>query len=341
MISLSILDYSPVDEGSNDRMALQQTAELARAADRLGYHRFWVSEHHYLPPLAGSNPELLMMHLANQTEHIRIGSGGVMLPNYSAYKIAENFRMLEALHPGRIDLGAGRAAGAGRIGKKALNEGRTETVPYEQQLIDLIRYLNDEEPADHRFPGLKATPVIDTQPELWMLGTGRGGAELAADHGTGLAFAHFINASSVGRAAMQQYQANFRSSTALSAPRGMVGIFVTVADTEEEAEQLARSWDYWLLMSENKGQRLPFFPSPATIESHDYSTKDLEVIARNRRRMIVGTADSVREGIEELAADYAVQEVLLLPLMYGFHNRMRAIEQLAAAFGLSQTMQPL
>lgn len=341
MISLSILDYSPVDEGSNDRTALQQTTELARAADRLGYHRFWVSEHHYLPPLAGSNPELLMMHLADQTDRIRIGSGGVMLPNYSAYKIAENFRMLEALHPGRIDLGAGRAAGAGRIGKQALNEGRTEAVSYEQQLIDLIRYLNDEEPGDHRFPGLKATPIIDTQPELWMLGTGRGGAELAAAHGTGLAFAHFINSSSVGIAAMQQYRANFQPSASLPAPRGLVGIFVTVADTEEQAEQLARSWDHWLLMSENKGQRRSSFPAPATIQSYDYTIGDLEVIARNRRRMIVGTADSVREGIEALAADYGADEVLLLPLMYGFANRMRAIERLAAAFGLPRTGQPL
>lgn len=334
MISLSILDYSPVDEGSNDRTALQQTAELARAADRLGYRRFWVSEHHYLPPLAGSNPELLMMHLADRTERIRIGSGGVMLPNYSAYKIAENFRMLEALHPGRIDLGAGRAAGAGRIGKQALNEGRTEAVPYEQQLSDLIRYLHDEESPDHRFPGLKATPMIDTRPELWMLGTGGGGAELAAAHGTGLAFAHFINSSSVGRSAMRQYRENFRPSAGLAEPRGMVGIFVTVADTEEEAEQLARSWDYWLLMSENKGQRRPFFPSPAAIQSQEYTEKDREVISRNRSRMIVGTADGVRERITQLAAGYEADEVLILPLIYGFANRMRAIELLAEAFEL-------
>ncbi|WP_046216371.1 LLM class flavin-dependent oxidoreductase [Paenibacillus wulumuqiensis] len=334
MISLSILDYSPVDEGSNDRTALQQTAELARAADRLGYRRFWVSEHHYLPPLAGSNPELLMMHLADQTERIRIGSGGVMLPNYSAYKIAENFRILEALHPGRIDLGAGRAAGAGRIGKQALNEGRTEIVPYEQQLVDLIRYLHDEDSPDHRFPGLKATPMIDTRPELWMLGTGRGGAQLAAAHGTGLAFAHFINASSVGRAAMRQYREDFRPSAGLAKPSGMVGIFVTVADTQEEAEQLARSWDYWLLMSENKGQRRSFFPAPATIQFQEYTEKDREVIARNRSRMLVGTADNVRQGIEELAASYEVDEVLILPLIYGFANRMRAIELLAEAFEL-------
>lgn len=332
MIQLSILDYSPVDEDGTDRQALQQTVQLAQSAEQLGYHRFWVSEHHYLPPLAGSSPEMLMMHLADRTTRIRIGSGGVMLPNYSTYKIAENFRMLEAFHPGRIDLGAGRAAGAGRIGKSALNEGKTEPLSYEQQLSDLIRYLHDEELAEGRFPGLKATPVIDTHPELWLLGTGQGSAKLAAEHGTALAFAHFINSSVIGPDAARRYRREFRPSAQLSKPKTMVGIFISIADTEEQARQQAQSWEYWLLMSENKGLRKQGLPSPETLAAQSYTASDLEAIKSKQSRIIIGTPHAARARIEQLAARYEADEVLVLPMVYGFDNRMRMIRQLAEVF---------
>lgn len=334
MIRLSILDYSPVDEGSSDREALRQTVQMAIAAEQLGYHRFWVSEHHYLPPLAGSNPEMLMMHLADRTQSIRIGSGGVMLPNYSTYKIAENFRMLEALHPGRIDLGAGRAAGAGRIGRSALNEGRTETVSYEQQLVDLIRYLHDDTEDTERYPGLVATPQIDTQPELWLLGTGNGSADLAAQHGAALAFAHFINASSIGAQAAKRYRQQFQPSSWRKTPYTMVGIFVSVADTDEEAHRQALSWDYWLLMSENKGLRKPGLLPPEQLATFRYTQEEQEQITAKRERIIIGTPHAVRARIERLVARYEADEVLILPLVHGFATRMRMIGQLAEVFGI-------
>ncbi|WP_411348906.1 LLM class flavin-dependent oxidoreductase [Paenibacillus sp. WLX2291] len=339
MTTLSILDYSPVDEGSNDQEALRQTVQMAIAAEQLGYHRFWVSEHHHLPPLAGSNPEMLMMHLADRTHSIRIGSGGVMLPNYSAYKVAENFRMLEALHPGRIDLGAGRAAGAGRIGRTALNEGRNESVSYEQQLADLIHYLHQDANGVDRFPGLIATPQIDTQPELWLLGTGNGSAELAATYGTALAFAHFIHASDVGPQAAKRYRREFQPSEVRKQPYTMVGIFISVADTEEEAQLQALSWDYWLLMSENKGLRKPGLLPPEQLQSHVYTEEEQNQITARRERILIGTPHKVRARIERLAARYEADEVLILPLVYGFHNRMRMIQQLAKVFEMGENAE--
>lgn len=172
MLSLSILDQTPVSEGSTPEQALQHTVELAQAAERLGYKRFWVSEHHFSRNLAGSSPEVLIGYLAAKTEKIRIGSGGVMLPHYSAYKVAENFRVLEGLAPGRIDLGVGRAPGGMPIASMALqNGGRRMTDQYPEQIQDLVTYLHDQADEHHRFPNLIASPNVAAAPAVWLLGS--------------------------------------------------------------------------------------------------------------------------------------------------------------------------
>ena len=177
MVTLNILDYSPIDEGTDASQALLQTTKLAKRAEELGYYRFWVAEHHHVLSVAGSSPEMLMMHLATSTKRIRIGSDGVMLPHYSAYKVAENFRMLEALHPNRIDLGIGRSPSY-QIVNRALNETKGKRLSFEQQIRDVYSFLSDHTSGDHRFKHLIATPVIETIPEMWLLGTGIGSAEM-------------------------------------------------------------------------------------------------------------------------------------------------------------------
>ena len=333
MISLNILDYSPKDEKGNAREALLQTTELAKKADELGYSRFWVSEHHQMLSLAGSNPEMLMMHLAASTNRIRIGSGGVMLPHYSSYKVAENFRMLEALYPNRIDLGIGRAPGANSLVTYALNEEKTRPLPYEQQVIDLKSYLTDEFPEDHRFRQLTATPVIDTKPEMWILGGGGGSAQIAADNGTAFTFAHFINPFGDGLAAVRHYRENFKPSTLFEKPKVMIGVFAVVAETNEEAEEIAKAFDLWLLKAESV-QTPNFYPSIQTAIDYEYSSLELERISRNRNRVVVGDPKNVKNQIEKLAQLYGTNEITILPNISGAHNRMKSIELLAEEFNL-------
>lgn len=331
MISLNILDYSPIDEGSNAREALLQTTELAKKADKLGYGRFWVSEHHQMSSLAGSNPEMLMMHLAASTERIRIGSGGVMLPHYSSYKVAENFRMLEALYPNRIDLGLGRAPGANSLVTYALNEGKSRTLGYEQQVVDLKSFLTDDFSQDHRFNKLTATPVIDTKPEMWILGASGGSARIAAENGTAFAFAHFINPFGDGLAAVKHYRENFRPSSLFEKPKVMVAVFAVVAETNEEAEEIAKAFDLWLLKSESA---LPptSYPSIQTAMDYQYSPLEIERISINRNRVLVGDANKVKNQIEKLAQLYGTNEITILPNIVGAHNRIKSIELLAEAF---------
>jgi luciferase family oxidoreductase group 1 len=205
-IKLSILDQSPIRKGGNSRQAIEETLQLAQLAERLGYTRFWVSEHHNLPSLAGSTPEVLLARIGSVTQRIRIGSGGIMLPNHSALKVAENFRMLETLFPGRIDLGMGRAPGGDRITSSLLNPSNTfSEKDFMQQLYDLQGYLNDESDPGSLQARVKAIPITDTVPELWLLSSSGQSALFAAHFGMAFSFAHFINPKG-GPASVQAYR---------------------------------------------------------------------------------------------------------------------------------------
>ncbi|WP_340393577.1 LLM class flavin-dependent oxidoreductase [Paenibacillus sp. FSL E2-0177] len=335
MISINILDYSPVDENYDAQEALIQTTELAKRADQLGYKRFWVSEHHQMQSLAGSTPELLMMHLAASTNHIRIGSGGVMLPHYSSYKVAENFRMLEALYPNRIDLGIGRAPGANRLVTHALNEEKTRPLSYEQQVMDLKSFLTNDFPEEHRFKDLFTTPDISTTPEMWVLGGGGGSAKIAADNGAAYTFAHFINPYGEGIRAINHYRENFKPSKLFKEPHVMIAVFAVIAETNEEAEELAKAFDLWLLKAES-AQIPNSYPSIETAKIYSYSSFEKETIHRNRSRVVVGDVNHVKEQIENLAKKYGVNEVTILPNISGANNRVKSIELLARAFNLKE-----
>lgn len=332
MISLNILDYSPIDEGAAAGDALWQTTELAQLAEQLGYGRFWVAEHHQVFSVAGSSPEMLMMHLATSTKKIRVGSGGVMLPHYSSYKVAENFRLMEALHPGRIDLGIGRSRSY-RLVNRALNESKGIPVSYEQQIKDLQKYFTDGTDQDHRFKGLRATPVSATAPEMWILGTGEGSAKVAAEAGAGYAYAHFAKPSAEGAKAVASYRQQFQPSALLGEPKVIIAVFTVVAETEEQAERLAKAFDLWLLFVESDTPP-PYYPSIETAEKRGFSAHEKEKVARNRKRMLIGTAQQVKEEIEEIAEHYETEEITIIPNVAGAENRMNGIRLLADAFGL-------
>jgi luciferase family oxidoreductase group 1 len=333
MISLSVLDYSPIDEGADAHQALWETTALATYADSLGYRRFWVSEHHMVDSVANSSPEMLMMHLATSTSTIRIGSGGVMLPHYSSYKVAENFRMMEALHPNRIDLGIGRSPSY-RVVNTALNEGKTKKNSYELQVADLNNYFTDTTTEEHRFPSLIAAPRIPTAPQMWMLGSGERGARVAAAQGTGYVFAHFAKPGSRGVTIVEDYRKQFRPSAFLEHPKTIVSVFAVVGETEAEAEDLAKAFDLWLYFVESNNQP-PYYPSIETAKKRGFTASEEQGVRQNRRRMLIGTPPKVKAEIERIADAFETDEIMVIPNVSGIENRKKVIGLLAEEFRLS------
>ena len=330
---LSILDQSPVMAGLGARRAIEETLALAKRADELGYHRYWLAEHHAIAALADPCPEILLARLGAETRRIRVGTGGVLLPYYSAFRTAETFRMLEALYPGRIDLGIGRAPGSDQRTARALRYG-PGGVPLEhfpQQLADLIGFLHDELPAGHPFQGVRAMPAGPTAPPLWILGSSGDGAALAAHFGTAFSFAHFINAVG-GVEATQAYREAFRPSARLAAPQASVAVFAVCADTAEEAERLARCRDLFIVRLYTG--RFGPFPSVEEAEAYPYSAPELAIVAEARRRTVSGTPDAVKRELEALAEAYGVEELIVVTITHDFKKRLRSYELLAEAFGL-------
>ena len=231
-LHLSVLDQSPVRAGGTAREALLATVELARAADRLGYSRYWLAEHHNSNTLASASPEVLIPVVAGATERIRVGSGGVMLTHYSALKVAEQFRMLETLFPGRIDIGLGRAPGSDGHTANALRHGpgALPLEAYPSQVADLIAYMGDTIPEGHRFRGIRAIPAGDSMPAPWLLGSAYDSAQFAAQLGIGFAFAQFISPDG-GQKVVQAYRDQFRPSALLAEPRVIIGTPALCADT--------------------------------------------------------------------------------------------------------------
>lgn len=323
----SILDQSPVSEGSNPVEALQQTATLAQSAEKWGYTRFWVSEHHDAPTLAGSSPEILISHLGAVTETIRLGSGGVMLPHYSSFKIAENFKLLEALYPGRIDVGVGRAPGGMPRASLALNEGRSRnTDRFPDQVDELSMYLNDMIPEDHMYYGMKATPLTDSAPPIWILGSSMTSALLAAEKGLPYMFAQFINGDG-GQDFTRTYRERFESGVG-KLPYVGFAIFVICQVTEQEAERVAASLDLVLSMGA-QGMPSKGTPSPEKAQAHQYSKFEKLLVEENRRRMVVGNPEQVAARLEALADEYGADEVMLVTVTHNFHDKLQSFELIA------------
>ena len=336
-IRLNVLDQSPIRPGTTARQAILETVELAQLAERLGYSRFWVSEHHNTSTLAGSSPEVLIAHLGSQTRHIRLGSGGVMLPHYSALKVAENFRMLETLFPGRIDLGMGRAPGGDRLTAHALNPANQfNEQDFVEQLLDLQAYLRDEKVPDTIHERVMAVPQAPTAPELWLLSSSGQSGLFAAHLGMAFSFAQFINGRG-GPAAVRAYRERFRPSAELAAPLANVAVFVLCAETEEKARELRAAMDLQLLRF-GKGER-NLFPTSAEVRNYRFSAEDQYHLAQNQDRVISGTPEQVHKQLTKIAADYAVDELTAVTITADFQDRRRSYELLAEAFGLVGTKE--
>lgn len=328
-LKLSILDQSLVTKGLPASEALAQTVEMARLADRLGYTRFWVSEHHNMTAIAGSAPEILMVKLADATRHIRIGSGGIMLPNHSALKVAENFRMLEALFPGRIDLGIGRAPGGDRVTAYLLNPSNDfSEESYRQQLDYLQLFFTDT--AGTEQGRVLAVPQSATVPSQWMLSSSGGSSKVAAEYGMGLAVAKFINGAA-DPAVVEEYRAHFQPSGQFPEPHAILSIIVLCADTPQKALQLRKVLDYRFIQME-KGS-YTFLNTYEDIRDYEFNDLELMRIKANAGRVISGTPDIVKAELEKLAANFGVDEIVVTT-MADFADRKRSFELLAEAFAL-------
>jgi luciferase family oxidoreductase group 1 len=334
VIRLSVLDQSPIRSGGTPAQALAETVQLAQACERWGYHRYWLAEHHSSEGLAGTAPEVLVARVAAATATMRIGSGGVMLSHYSPLKVAENFRVLEALYPGRIDLGIGRAPGSDYRTARALQQGpgALDIEQFPRQVADLLAYLRDALPADHPFAGIHAQPIGESAPEPWFLGSSDGSAMIAAYFGCAFSFAHFITDQG-GPEVMAAYRAQFRPSPWRAAPEGSIGVFVVCAETEEEARRLASSRDLWRLRLDQG--ILGAFPSVEEAEAHPYTHEERLRIAFNRRRQVVGSPAQVKQQLLALGAAYAVEEFVVVSICYDFSARLKSYELLAREFGIA------
>ena len=331
-LKLSVLDQSPISEGSSGSAALHQSIDLARLADRLGYHRYWVAEHHGGPMLAGPSPEVLIGPIASATERIRVGSGGVMLPHYSPFKVAESFSVLAGLYPERIDLALGRASGTDPMTAHALQRDRTQPMPddFPNQLAELLAYLEDRLPPGHPFARLaKALPGLPERPEPWLLGSSHQSAVWAGELGLPYSFADFINPD--GPSIAQLYRDKFVDSARLPAPRLAIGAWAIAADSEQEAHELASS--SMMAMRELRAGRLIAVP-PVEKALRYLERQGDAVPAGGGRRMTLGTGEQVRAGLEQLAESYGAEEVIVVTITHDPEARRHSYELLADAFAL-------
>jgi luciferase family oxidoreductase group 1 len=335
-LKLSIIDQSPVSAGSTPADALRNSIELARLADRLGYERYWIAEHHAITALASPAPEILMTRIAAETSGIRVGSGGVMLPHYSPLKVAEVFRMLHALYPGRIDLGVGRAPGGTPLDTFALQRYRGQRLSsddFPDQMLELLAFLNRDFPAKHPFSRLTVSPDMPGCPEVWLLGSSMWSAAAAAQLGLRYSFAHFID-SNLTRAALEHYFSHFAASRDLSAPYGMVAPGVLCADTEAEAQRLLTSARLFRRRIRQGDVRPIPTPEDAIAELGPSSQLPPSELG-DWPPYFAGTPESVRHQLIDMASVLHIDELMIVTIVHNHRARMRSYELLAEAFNLT------
>lgn len=331
MIPLSILDLSVVTTGTPPSQALRNSIDLARHADGLGYVRYWLAEHHNLASVASPAPEIMIGQIAAATSRIRVGSGGVMLPNHAPLMVAERFKMLEALFPGRIDLGLGRAPGTDGATAYALRNrlaGR-EGDDFLERLSELILWETRRFPEEHPYNKVVAMPNDVPLPPIWLLGSSDFSSDLAAQVGMGFAFAHHF-ASHDAADAMVHYRARFKTSNWLQAPHAILAVAAICAESDEEAERLASSADLNRLRRD-RGEYAPL-PSVEEALAYPYSEAEKMKIVRNRSRLFVGSPSTVMAKLQPLVAETHADELMVVTAMYDHEARKRSYALLAEAF---------
>lgn len=346
MIKLGVLDQSPIRRDGTASDAVKETIDLARACESYGYHRYWVAEHHNSKSFAGAAPEILIGALGASTSRIRVGSGGIMMPHYSPLKVAEQFRMLETLYPGRIDLGLGRAPGTDGRTTRALQPGPQayDISVFPQQVELLIQFLEDANglsgeaggfPDEHPYKGIHAMPRGEGNPELWMLGSGGDGAAHAGQFGMPYSFAHFIN-QDAGTSPVEIYRQCFKPSRRLNRPYVAVGVSVMVADTEEEANRIAASRNHWVVkLLQNQAER--FWPVDDAL-NYPYSDREKAMLKAIEHRSVTGAPEQVRVKLLQMIDEYGADELNILTITHDHADRLRSYKLLADAFSLSGSL---
>jgi luciferase family oxidoreductase group 1 len=337
-VKLSIIDQSPVPAGFTPADALNNTVDLARYAERLGYQRYWIAEHHSTSAFASPAPEVMLARVGRETSQIRIGSGGVMLPHYSPMKVAETFRVLHALYPGRIDLGIGRAPGGTPLDTFALSRNRNQTTNFEdfpQQLMELLAFLHGGFRADHPFSRIELSPAMPGAPEVWLLGSSPWSSAAAAQVGLPYAFAHFIDPTHT-RMAIEHYRSNFRPSEAMPKPRVILALGAICADTDEEADHLAMSVRL-LGRRFRTGGRGPVPTPEEAIAELGTDRSDPWGAGQKSEwpRSFIGAAVDVSGKIIDMSSQLNVDEVMIVTVVHNHNARIRSYELLAKEFGLT------
>lgn len=331
ILALSVLDQSPIAEGSTGGDALRNSIDLARLADGLGYTRYWIAEHHATPMLASPSPEALIGPVAAATTHIRVGSGGVMLPHYSPLKVAETFSMLSGLYGDRIDLGLGRAPGSDQRTALALQRDRRERAPddFVEQVTELLGYLEHTLPADHPFARVAVLPGEPDRPEPWLLGSSPQSAVWAAELGLPYVFADFINSDGAPIAAL--YRERFVPSARHARPRVIVATWALCAETAAEAERLASSSRMAMSLL-RAGRLIPVPPVDKALAFLEAQDRVLRALPQRRRRLTLGAPEDVRVGIASVAREYGADEAMIVTITHEHDARRRSYELIADAF---------
>lgn len=333
-MKLSVLDQSPMKTGASPDACIRETLDLAKSCEAFGYHRYWLSEHHNSEALAGSAPEVLMAAIAATTSRIRVGSAGVMLPHYSAFKVAEQFRVLEAIAPGRIDLGVGRAPGSDGRTALALNPNASHAADaFPAQVRDLQAWTSGAElPLDHPFRSLHAEPRGPFPPEMWILGSSNYGAQLAAWFGLPYCFAYFFSDGEGAAEALEVYRTQFRPSAVLDKPHCSVVVWAFAAETQEEA-------DYWfrsraiIQTLRPRGRFLPL-PTPEEAETVELTEIEKERLEGIKARAFVGTGRETANRLRALCAELGADELVITTGVTDHEVRRNSFKLLAEAFGL-------
>lgn len=327
-LALSVLDVAPIPAGSDATQALANSVDLARRVERLGYERFWLAEHHNTAGIASAVPAVLTAHIAASTSTLRVGAGGVMLPNHAPLHVAESFQLLEALHPGRIDLGIGRAPGTDGLTAYALRRSREALAvdDFPEQLDELLCFLRRRWPAGHPFASVVASPDVPPPP-VYLLGSSGYGGALAAKLGLGFAFASHINPGPATRV-LRAYHDHFEPSETFPEPHGILGVSAIAADDDATADDLAASVDLaWLRIGQGRGGPLP---SVEDARRFQWSPAETAQRAANRERHVIGRADDVAARLRVMASEAGVREVMVLSMVHDHAARVRSYELLAA-----------
>lgn len=332
-MKLGILDQVPLPKGESVQAVFDQTIRLAASAEKMGYTRYWLAEHHNTNGLLSASPEILMTRIGAATRSIRLGSGGILLPQYSPLKVAETFKTMEALFPNRIDLGVGRSPGGTERTRKALTDGSPGNLDeFPRQIDDLTGFLHNELPKNHPYRMVKVTPRPGTPPPVWILGLSPNSAKLAAEKGLGLTFGHFINPDK-WELTLKTYRENFNFASGHE-PKVNICVFVVCAETTEKAEELAISQDLWLLGIEKGDSQIP---SPEEYHKRKLTDEEQKKIKHNRRRSIIGTPSFIKDKLEELSKRYKTDDFLLITNIYDADSRLRSYELIAQAMNLPRT----